>query len=613
MVSHFSSLVLLTAFVWSGALGWICRREPHLLMLNGVVVFGMTALALVYNRSGYSLSVLLIMQVVLAALFGLNWIGKRRTGNMRQALKELEEREKRLAQAADLAKLGYYYYDCMEEKVVYCTEQHARSHGLSREEYLSSASTLSNEMPLIHPDDRETLRRNYQEVLRGKQVETSYRVPTENGTIYVREITQPVMDENGRVIAEIATTMDVTDQVQKEHQLLLSQKMETMVKISAGVAHDFNNLLSIVLLNQESLLEKVEAPTLRKHINISIDAVQRGSALAKSLQSFARQSDLHPKIFDINMVLRRVHGWSESFLPANITAEISCLAGIWSIKADPGLTENVILNLMLNAVDAMPEGGKLTIEASNVRVEKEFVAARNETLRPGRYVLLAISDTGSGVLPEHCDRIFEPFFSTKNPAKGSGLGLAMALGFMKQSNGTIRLYSEPGLGSSFNLYFPVAEPNADGRFEPMIEELKRPVRKARSNATTARLLLVEDEDSIREITAISLEQAGYQVVSADTGDKALKLFLANPEFDVLITDVVMPGTLNGTALSNAACEISPNLAVIFLSGYPSEASVHGNVLRAQDTRLQKPYLMADLIDCIENKLAENEKQPEPGS
>ncbi|MGH1416806.1 MAG: ATP-binding protein [Pelagimonas sp.] len=324
-----------------------------------------------------------------------------------------------------------------------------------------------------------------------------------------------------------------------EAQLAQSQRLEAVGKLSGGVAHDFNNLLAVILGNVELLRDGIDDPDQLEMIETISDSVQRGSDLTQNMLSFARRARLTPQVLDLNDTVRDIKNWAGRTLPANVDVEVSLLAGLWPVEVDPSALQNALLNLLINARDAMPEGGKLTIETANLRIEDDDISERGEEVPPGRYTLLAISDTGAGIPKQILDRIFEPFFSTKPAGKGSGLGLSMVLGFMRQSGGTVRVYSEPGRGTTFKLYF---------RTSTTTEVLEKPRRFGQTKHIKSghMVLVVEDEPELLILLVTTLSNAGYNVVSASSGDEAYEIFQRNPCFDLLLTDIVMPGKLQGT-------------------------------------------------------------------
>ncbi len=380
-----------------------------------------------------------------------------------------------------------------------------------------------------------------------------------------------------------------------EAQLAQSQRLEAVGKLSGGVAHDFNNLLAVILGNAEMLRDVTQNPEHLSMIDSITSSVQRGSELTQNMLSFARKARLTPQVIDLNDIVRDIKNWAGRTVPANIDVEVSLLAGLWPIEADQSALQNAVLNLLINARDAMPNGGKLTIETTNLRIDSDYIVERGEDVPPGRYALLAISDTGSGISDATIDRIFEPFFSTKPAGKGSGLGLSMVLGFMRQSGGTVRVYSELGEGTTFKLYFPISK---SGKVSSP-QKSSTPSRLTTGGQT---VLVVEDEPELLDLLVTTLSNAGYNVVAASSGDEAFEIFQRNPGFDLLLTDIVMPGTLQGTSLSRALRELNPDLPAVFMSGYASEATVHGNGLRSEDIRLMKPVTRSALLAALDTAL-----------
>lgn len=397
------------------------------------------------------------------------------------------------------------------------------------------------------------------------------------------------------VVEISARKAEIAERTKIQEQLAVSQKLEAVGKLTGGVAHDFNNLLAVTLGNLELLRDEINDPQQKTMIEKGIAATLRGSDLTRSMLAFARKASLEPSPIDINLVVQETKSWISRTLPATITVKTSLLDGLWLVEADPSATESALLNLILNAQDAMPRGGKLTIETANINIDESYIDVRQEELTPGRYVMLAVSDTGEGIPPAILSEIFEPFFSTKTPSSNSGLGLSMVHGFMRQSKGTVQVYSELGIGTTFKLFFKVAAQRAEPT--PQTE-----TKSEIANHSGCRILLAEDDASVLEVLVQTLEKAGYSVTAAPSGDAAKKIFQADPHFDLLITDIVMPGQLLGTGLASKLRSLAPDLPVIFMSGYASEATVHGNGLRPDDIRLMKPVQRADLLEAIQKAL-----------
>ncbi|MEM9061107.1 MAG: ATP-binding protein [Pseudomonadota bacterium] len=509
--------------------------------------------------------------------------------NREQDAKELQERGERLTQAARLAKLGYYIWDAVEEKCEYCSEQHARTHGVSPEEFLKRSS---NNMTFVHPDDADLVREKLREVRNGNIVIFDHRVNTPNGVNHVREIVRPIFDDAGRVVKEIASSIDITENYITERKLQQAQRLESLGKLTGGVAHDFNNLLAVALGNLD-ILRRGETDSLKiELLDDALSAVYRGRDLTRTMLAFARRAHLEPKPLNLNSVVQSLEGMIRRLLPATISFETSLAASPWNVAVDRSAIESAIVNLVVNAKDAMADGGSLTIEVSNMRIDDDYIRTRGEDVEPGRYVLLAVTDTGEGIAGNDLEKIYEPFFSTKDLATNSGLGLSMVEGFVRQSNGVLRVYSEPGVGTTFKMYFPSSDPA--GARETAVDRSE----EIENDRVGARLLLVEDDELVRRTLMRQLLKEGFHVVEAQDSASAEQAFKTKGPFDALITDIVMPGDLQGPALAKRLRGFDSELGVIFMSGYPQEAAVHGNGLRPEDLRLMKPVARSELLQAI---------------
>jgi signal transduction histidine kinase len=368
-----------------------------------------------------------------------------------------------------------------------------------------------------------------------------------------------------------------------ETELRQAQKLDALGRLAAGVAHDFNNLLAIVLGQSELLLEKSKDAESIRRLEIITASVSRGAALTRQLLAFGRRQVLQTQVLDFNAILAEIETLLRVGIGENIDLELRTEAELGSIDADPGQLEQVILNLALNARDAMPSGGKLTITTANVQLDEAFVDAR-VVIKPGRYVQIVVTDTGCGMNEDTQSRIFEPFFTTKEVDKGTGLGLATVYGIVKQSGGYIWVYSELGHGTSFKVYLPMVETTA---------ELLRTVDQSKTMPSrgTETILLVEDDSSLREVTCEVLESSGYSVISAESPERAL--FLASCHhgpIDFLLTDIIMPN-MNGRELATKIRDIRPNMKILYSSGYSDgvrQDGVHGALAEGIEF-LQKPF------------------------
>ncbi|MEO8278517.1 MAG: ATP-binding protein [Ideonella sp.] len=373
-------------------------------------------------------------------------------------------------------------------------------------------------------------------------------------------------------------------------RLQQAQRMEAIGQLTGGVAHDFNNLLTVVLGNAELLAElNGDNPPHRKLAESIVGAAQRGADLTRGLLAFARKQALDPKAVDVNALLANIDPMLRRTLGEHIEIELIRAAGLWPALVDPGQLENALLNLCLNSRDAMPGGGRLTLETANIRLDTEY-AQRHVDVTPGAYVMVAVSDSGDGIAPENLTRVFEPFYTTKEKGKGTGLGLAMVYGFVKQSSGHIAIYSEIGQGTSVKLYLP--------RMRSDQGQPAEPEARIATVGGSETILLVEDDEAVRSYAQAALRSFGYSVIEAADGASALALLRQNDRIDLLFTDVVMPGGMNGRALADAARELRPALRVLYTSGYTENAIVHHGRLDADAQLLSKPYRRSDLDRAV---------------
>ncbi len=485
--------------------------------------------------------------------------------------------------------------DLRAPKLNYVSPQCFALWGYTDEEFYTDVSLFyAAHDPEDHPFFEAALRES---VTTGETVAHRYKINRRDGGVRWVDFRGAHTVTNGRVHLE-AIILDVTQEVENHEQMekereiaFRAQKSESIGLLTGGVAHDFNNLLAVILGNLELLGEESDADIRAELREAAIAATLRGADLTKSLLAFARRARLEPETLDLNVIARESKNWMARALPESVSIETSLLAGVWPIEADRSSLESALLNLILNARDAMGGQGALTIETANVRIDDAYIDSRQVELTPGRYVMLAVSDTGEGIAPANLEAIFEPFFTTKPTGSGSGLGLSMISGFMEQSGGTVQVYSELGEGTTFKLYFPAV----DAPDDPTDRQVSR---VAPTSVEGERLLVAEDEPAVRDMLLRTLEKAGYDVTAAASGDEAFTVFKADPTFDLLLTDIVMPGTLQGTGLAKELRQIRFDLPVVFMSGYANEATVHGNGLRPEDIRLMKPIQRADLIAAV---------------
>lgn len=419
-----------------------------------------------------------------------------------------------------------------------------------------------------------------------------------DGTPFWNELSMsPVFDIAGVLTHFIGVQTDVTERRRLEEQFRQSQKMEAIGHLASGIAHDFNNILTVINGYSQLLLgsPQIDASS-KKFIQIIKDAGERSAALTTKLLAFGRKQIMSAHIIDINESLRNMEDMLKRVIGENVSLATSYGGGTDHVFADPSQLDQVILNLCVNARDAMPDGGKITIETTNRTFDDSYIKI-HPYAKPGHYVMLSVSDTGIGMTEEVREHIFEPFFTTKDQSKGTGLGLSVVYGVVKQSGGFIEVYSEPGHGTSFKIYFPSAEGTpAAAKITDDSSQLPR---------GTETVLLVEDEDVLRELTRHILSSCGYTVLLAANGEEALSIFDKNKEkIALLLTDVVMPG-MGGRKLSEQITAASPKIKTIYMSGYTDDAVVRHGILHDKVSFLQKPFLPLDLARKVYEVLHSN--------
>jgi PAS domain S-box-containing protein len=406
---------------------------------------------------------------------------------------------------------------------------------------------------------------------------------------------EPLRGANGQILGAICMALDVSDRKKLEEQLRQAQKMEAVGRLAGGIAHDFNNLLMVIQGHGELLTDRLKpGEPLRRNAEQIQEASQRAASLTRQLLAFSRKQMLAPTVMNMQAVVADMEKILRRLIGEDVELAVVNALDLWSIKADRSQIEQVILNLAVNARDAMPRGGRLTIETSNVEFDNNF-ARSPIALAPGRYVMLAVTDNGMGMDAETQAHIFEPFFTTKEKGKGTGLGLATVYGIVKQSGGYIWVYSEPDNGTTFKVYLPAVE-------EAISPKEARPAVKNLPRGTET-ILLVEDEQGVRELAREYLEICGYTVLVAEDGTAALRLVEkhAGP-IHLMMTDVVMPG-MNGSDLANRVAALRPEIRVIYMSGYTDQSIVHHGLLAPEMSLLQKPFSLSTLAHKLREALA----------
>jgi signal transduction histidine kinase len=405
-----------------------------------------------------------------------------------------------------------------------------------------------------------------------------------------------------RALRELTETLEqrvareVTDRIKAEEALRQSQKMEAVGQLTGGIAHDFNNMLAVVLNSLELLARKFLAddPRATRYVDAARNGAKRAAQLTQRLLAFSRQQPLRPQTVDPNKLVAGISDLLRHSLGSALRLETVLAGGLWRTHVDPVQLENALLNLAVNARDAMPDGGHLTIETANAHLDDRYVT-EHLGLLPGQYVMVAVTDTGTGMPPEVVAKAFDPFFTTKEVGRGTGLGLSQVYGFVKQSGGHVRIYSEPGQGTTVKLYLPRLQGSAPDAHEA--DEAEALPGGDRGEV----ILVVEDEPDVRQLAEDSLTELGYRVLTAEGAEAALALLDTHPDIALVFTDVVMPGT-NGRKLADEALRRRPGLKVLFTTGYTRNAIVHGGLLDPGVHLIGKPYSLDELATVVRKVL-----------
>ena len=475
-----------------------------------------------------------------------------------------------------------------------------RIFGYSKEEAVRQHGSF-----IVPPQHRQLVDQVWQELVsqNGGTRNTNDNITKDGRTITCDWYNTPLVDESGRVLGVASLVHDVTERVALEERLRQSQKMEAVGRLAGGVAHDFNNLLTVILGYSQILAEGVPAGSRLADSTAQIkSAADRASGITRQLLAFSRKTVMTPRVVNLNDIMLNLDSLLRRLIGEDIEVLTVPANDLGSVTADPGQIEQVIMNLALNARDAMPQGGKLTLETSNELLDEAY-AQRHRPTVPGRYVMLAVTDTGHGMSPETQARIFEPFYTTKEVGKGTGLGLSMVYGIVKQSGGYIWVYSEPDRGTTFKIYLPrVDRPAETGGSENRSRSVQR---------GTETILLVEDDPQLRQLSSSVLAHCGYKVLTASGPEEGLAICKENHrDIRLLVTDVVMP-RMNGRQLAEQILQVSPDVKVLYISGYTSNAIVHYGVLDAGLWFLPKPFTLSSLVAKVREVLDSKNIQAPP--
>lgn len=445
----------------------------------------------------------------------------------------------------------------------------------------------------IHPEDQAKVSEAAQLARRsgvGSRVE--YRVCDKAGDWHVLESTaSAVRNADGKVEKLVIVNRDITERKQLEQQLILSQKLEAIGRLSGGVAHDFNNILGVIIGYAEALQQEAGSESQNEAVEEILKAGHRAASLTQQLLAFSRKQVLEPKILDLNAVVADVDKMLRRLIGEDIDLKVTASADLGTVKADRGQIEQVLMNLAVNARDAMPRGGQLRLETSNIELRAQDLKDRKYVI-PGQYVMLQVIDAGCGMSAEVQARIFEPFFTTKETGKGTGLGLATVYGVIKQSGGYIWVESEQGRGATFKIFLPRAEGAA-----VEVPQSVAPKTEAHGPRT---ILIAEDEPSLRKLTAKALKGLGHSVMEAPNAAEAVEIANGfHGTIDLLLTDVVMPG-MSGRELAQSLATSRPGMKVVYMSGYTDGALADHGVLQGGISMLRKPFTHAQLTRCLED-------------
>ena len=407
----------------------------------------------------------------------------------------------------------------------------------------------------------------------------------------------PVRNGQGMIDRILGSSRDVTERENAQEQLRRAQRMEAVGHLTGGVAHDFNNLLQVIRGNLELLAGLVESDeAASQRVKNALHGANRAAQLTRQLLAFARRQPLEPRVVNLGRLMGEMAEMLRRTLGESVEVETVIAGGLWNTLCDPAQVESAILNLAINARDAMPKGGRLTIELSNAALDDAY--ARAAEVEPGQFVLLAVSDAGVGMDAATLSKVFEPFFTTKSMDKGTGLGLSMVYGFVKQSNGAVQIYSELGQGTTVKIYLPRSREREPAYSAPVTGTLR-----GRSEV----ILVVEDDDMVRASAVSMLRDLGYACIHASDGDSALEMINSGVKFDLLFTDVIMPGAVKSRDLANEAQKLRPGLPVLFTSGYTENAIVHHGRLDEGVQLLSKPYSRDDLARKIRGLLKDSRR------
>lgn len=536
----------------------------------------------------------------------------RNVDNQMITLERLKNSELMLKRTQAVSHLGSFKLR-VESGVSRLTAEMAALLGLANAMVHPNLDTF---IKMIEPGDREKFVEGLELAKLGNQIKNlEIAVKKKSGELEYFQVTMdPERGRNGEIEAIFGACQCVTERKALENRFQQAQKMEAVGQLTGGIAHDFNNLLMVVMGNLQLVEQLVKGDERAlKRIRAAIDASEKGSDLTRRMLAFSRQQTLQNKELAVNELLLNMQDMLQQAVSATVDLKIIPAEDLWSVKADKTMLETAILNLTINARDAMaPNGGSLMIESMNRSLDDTY-AKSHEEVTPGDYVEISVTDTGTGIAPENIEKVFQPFFTTKGPEAGSGLGLSMIYGFVKQSGGHVKIYSEVGHGTSVKIYLPklntASKIDVIKRPAELQEHLMRELGATTSETTPVvdarkmRILIVEDNSSVREVAAAMIEEMGFETLTATNGHEGLQMIDDHRDIDLVLSDVIMAGGMNGPELAAKAMKLRPELKILFMSGYAP-----GSVRQMQDLPdtielVNKPFTRNDLTEKVKKALA----------
>lgn len=513
----------------------------------------------------------------------------------------LVESENRLMRATEMTGLGYFVWDLVENRCVYCSREYARIHGMTVEEYMSDCASSERDLLLVHPDDREMYQRFLDSTLkRRERLNLEYRIVTPEGKVrYVHEVEGKLEFEGDRAVRSEGTIQDITEIREAEHRLQQAQKMEAVGQLSGGLAHDINNILAVIVGNAELLAEASERDVAE--LESILRSAERGAELTQQLLAFSRQQTLKPQAVDLEKLVEDTTKLFGRTLGADVELRLVQAPDLWLAWVDPGQLQSGLLNLAINARAAMPDGGRLTISLRNAPSDS-VRGTVNPGLAPGDYTVIEVADTGVGMSARVLAHAFEPFFSTKDVGEGSGLGLSMVYGFVRQSGGYVSLDSTEGQGTTVTIQLPRAVTRSATAISAMGNEDLRGGGQV--------VLVLEDDPDVRKLAMRMLHSLGYQAIEAADARSADAMLRDGAHVDIVLSDVVLPGGTSGPKFLAEVLATRPELKAVLMSGYASGDSGYAELAHDNVVLLRKPFHKSELAEAMREAVSSRERHPD---